>query len=36
MRDRDVRVQRHCSVGRMMHTQLQLDSQVWLHWQLPY
>ena len=26
MRDCDARVQRRCSVGRMMHTQLPLDS----------
>ena len=27
--DDDAWVQRRCSVGRMMHTQLPLDSQVW-------
>jgi hypothetical protein len=33
--DGDAWVQRRCSVGRMMHTQLPLDSQVWRRWQLP-
>jgi hypothetical protein len=33
--DDDAQVQRRCSVGRMMHTQLPLDSQVWRRWQLP-
>jgi hypothetical protein len=33
--DDDAWVQRHCSVGRMLHTQLPLDSQVWRRWQLP-
>jgi hypothetical protein len=33
--DDDAWVQRRCSVGRMMHTQLPLDSQVWRRWQLP-
>jgi hypothetical protein len=34
-RDQDAWVQRRCSVGRMMHTQLPLDSQVWRRWQSP-
>ena len=34
-RDQDAWVYRRCSVGRMMHTQLPLDSQVWRRWQLP-
>jgi hypothetical protein len=32
--DDDAWLQRHCSVGRLLHTQLPLDSQVWRRWQL--
>ena len=33
--DSDARVQRRCSLGRMMCAQVPLHSQVWRRWQLP-
>ena len=35
MRDRNARVQRRCSAGRVLCAQLPPDSQVWRRWQLP-
>ena len=32
MRDRDARVQRRCSAGRVLCAQLPPDSQVWRRW----